>query len=213
MRIRQMKTRLFAFVALTSLAVVSVINAETYTVQPGDTLSGIAVKFATTVESLAATNGIQNVDLINVDQILEIGASSLELKEKEPETTTTTTEASSKETQANTTTVTEPTTNAPVAPQANTAQAPQAPTAQPKPQTNQLSMSEAQAKEEIAYCESRGSYTAQNGKYYGRYQLTNTYLNGDFSPESQERVADAYVANRYGSWVAALAHHNAVGWY
>lgn len=210
MRIRQMKTKLFAFVALASLAVVSVINAETYTVQPGDTLSGIAVKFATTVESLAVTNGIQNVDLINVDQILEIGASSLELQEKEPETTTTVAGVNSE----NPTAVTDPTTNAPVAPQASAPQAPQAPQTQPtQPQTNQTGMTEAQAKEEIAYRESRGSYTARNGQYYGRYQLTITYLNGDLSPENQERVADAYVANRYGSWVAALAHHNAVGWY
>ena len=34
--------------------------------------------------------------------------------------------------------------------------------------------------------ESSGSYTAQNGQYYGRYQLTITYLNGDLSPANQE---------------------------
>ena len=61
--------------------------------------------------------------------------------------------------------------------------------------------------------ESSGSYTAQNGQYYGRYQLTSSYLNGDLSPENQERVADAYVASRYGSWSAALAFWNANGWY
>ncbi|MFV5784530.1 peptidoglycan-binding protein LysM, partial [Pediococcus acidilactici] len=31
--------------------------------------------------------------------------------------------------------------------------------------------------------------------------------------ENQERVADAYVASRYGSWSAALAFWNANGWY
>lgn len=76
-----------------------------------------------------------------------------------------------------------------------------------------LSPADAQAKEIIAQRESGGNYTAQNGQYYGRYQLTITYLNGDLSPENQERVADAYVLNRYGSWSGALAFWNANGWY
>lgn len=76
-----------------------------------------------------------------------------------------------------------------------------------------LSTDEAAAKEWIAQKESGGSYSAQNGIYIGRYQLTNTYLNGDYSPENQERVADAYVASRYGSWTAAQAFWLANGWY
>lgn len=79
--------------------------------------------------------------------------------------------------------------------------------------TSSLSASDAAAKEVIAQRESSGSYTAQNGQYYGRYQLTLSYLNGDLSPENQERVADAYVTNRYGSWSAALAFWNVNGWY
>ena len=66
-----------------------------------------------------------------------------------------------------------------------------------------VSGSEAEAKEWIAQKESGGSYTATNGRYIGRYQLTDSYLNGDYSAENQERVADAYVAGRYGSWSAA----------
>lgn len=81
------------------------------------------------------------------------------------------------------------------------------------PSTSSLSASDAAAKEVIAQRESSGSYTAQNGQYYGRYQLTLSYLNGDLSPENQERVADAYVTNRYGSWSAALAFWNVNGWY
>ena len=61
--------------------------------------------------------------------------------------------------------------------------------------------------------ESGGSYTAQNGRYIGRYQLTDSYLGGDYSPENQERVADSYVASRYGSWEAAWQFHLANGWY
>ena len=79
--------------------------------------------------------------------------------------------------------------------------------------SSSLSSSDAAAKETIAQRESSGSYTAQNGQYYGPYQLTSSYLNGDLSPENQERVADAYVASRYGSWSAALAFWNANGWY
>ncbi|KXT77799.1 Aggregation promoting factor [Streptococcus sp. DD13] len=73
--------------------------------------------------------------------------------------------------------------------------------------------SEAAAKEEIARRESGGSYTATNGQYIGRYQLSASYLNGDYSAANQERVADAYVSQRYGSWTAALAFWNANGWY
>ena len=69
------------------------------------------------------------------------------------------------------------------------------------------------AKEEIARRESGGSYTARNGRYIGRYQLDSSYLGGDYSPENQERVADNYVAGRYGSWEAALDFWNRNGWY
>ncbi|MGC6553042.1 LysM peptidoglycan-binding domain-containing protein [Streptococcus sp. VTCC 12905] len=79
--------------------------------------------------------------------------------------------------------------------------------------TSNLSAEDTAAKEWIAQKESGGSYDAQNGIYIGRYQLTNTYLNGDYSIENQERVADAYVAGRYGSWSAAKAFWLANGWY
>ena len=76
-----------------------------------------------------------------------------------------------------------------------------------------LSAEDAEAKEWIAQKESSGSYTAQNGQYYGRYQLTISYLNGDLSPENQEKVANDYVVNRYGSWSAAKGFWLANGWY
>lgn len=76
-----------------------------------------------------------------------------------------------------------------------------------------LSAEDEAARETIAQKESGGSYTAQNGQYYGRYQLTLSYLNGDLSPENQDKVANDYVTNRYGSWSAALAFWNAHGWY
>ena len=69
------------------------------------------------------------------------------------------------------------------------------------------------AKEWIAQKESGGSYSATNQRYIGRYQLDSSYLGGDHSPENQERVADAYVAGRYGSWEAAQQFWLANGWY
>ena len=76
-----------------------------------------------------------------------------------------------------------------------------------------LSAEDAAAKEWIAQKESSGSYTAQNGQYYGRYQLSLSYLNGDLSEVNQEKVANQYVVNRYGSWSAAKNFWLANGWY
>ncbi len=79
--------------------------------------------------------------------------------------------------------------------------------------TSSLSSSEEAAKEWIVQKESGGSYTAQNGNYYGKYQLSSSYLNGDTSAANQEKVADQYVASRYGSWTAAQAFWESHGWY
>lgn len=79
--------------------------------------------------------------------------------------------------------------------------------------SNGLSAEDAAAKEWIAQKESSGSYTAQNGQYYGRYQLSLSYLNGDLSEANQEKVANQYVVNRYGSWSAAKNFWLANGWY
>ena len=72
---------------------------------------------------------------------------------------------------------------------------------------------EAAAKEWIAWRESGGDYNATNGRYIGRYQLDSSYLNGDYSEENQEATAEAYIADRYGSWQAAQEHWEAYGWY
>ena len=69
------------------------------------------------------------------------------------------------------------------------------------------------AKEWIANKESGGSYSARNGRYIGRYQLDASYLNGDYSAENQERVANKYVNERYGGWEGAKAFWQANGWY
>ncbi|GEN48169.1 LysM peptidoglycan-binding domain-containing protein [Ligilactobacillus pobuzihii] len=79
--------------------------------------------------------------------------------------------------------------------------------------TTSSDSSESSAKAWIANKESGGSYTATNGQYYGKYQLTLSYLNGDLSSSNQESVADSYVKSTYGSWSAAKAHWESNGWY
>ncbi|MCV2499361.1 peptidase M23, partial [Melissococcus plutonius] len=69
------------------------------------------------------------------------------------------------------------------------------------------------AKEWIAQRESSGSYNATNGKYIGRYQLDASYLKGDYSPANQEKVAENYVSERYGSWEQAKTFWMNNGWY
>ena len=47
-------------------------GTKTYTIRPGDTLSGIAVKFGTTVNTLAALNGITDPDRIYAGTTIKI---------------------------------------------------------------------------------------------------------------------------------------------
>ena len=203
------KTKLAGFAVVLAFLAPSLTFAQetkTYTVKPGDTLSEIAETYNTTVEKLAKLNNIKNVDLIFIDQVLVIDGAA-------PVAETTTTEApvaEVEETPAVAETVVEETTyeetyEAP-------ASAPAAAESYSAPAST-VSGSEAEAKEWIAQKESGGSYTATNGRYIGRYQLTDSYLNGDHSAENQERVADAYVAGRYGSWTAAKNFWLNNGWY
>ena len=45
-------------------------DGKTYKIQPGDTLSGIAAKFGTTVEELCKLNDIEDPDVIYAGQVL-----------------------------------------------------------------------------------------------------------------------------------------------
>ena len=197
---------LAALLAFFAPALASAQETVTYTVKSGDTLSEIAEKYNTTVEKLAAKNNIKDIHLIYVDQVLVIEGTAPSTATATAAASTTTYEApaAAEETAEE---VTETTTyEAPAAPatpaaESNTAAA------------STVSGSEAEAKEWIAQKESGGSYTATNGRYIGRYQLTDSYLNGDYSAENQERVADAYVAGRYGSWTAAKNFWLNNGWY
>ena len=206
-----MKTKLAGFAVVLAFLAPSLTFAQetkTYTVKAGDTLSEIAETYNTTVEKLAKLNNIKNVDLIFIDQVLVIDGEA-------PVAQTTTTEApvaEVEETPAVAETVVEETYEAPAPAVAENYSAPAATESYSAPAAT-VSGSEAEAKEWIAQKESGGSYTATNGRYIGRYQLTDSYLNGDYSAENQERVADAYVAGRYGSWTAAKNFWLNNGWY
>ncbi|CAG5918779.1 LysM domain protein [Streptococcus pneumoniae] len=190
---KKIKATLAGVAALFAVFAPSFVSAQessTYTVKEGDTLSEIAETHNTTVEKLAENNHIDNIHLIYVDQELVIDGPVAPVATPAPAT------------------------YAPPAAQDETVSAPVAETpVVSETVVSTVSGSEAEAKEWIAQKESGGSYTATNGRYIGRYQLTDSYLNGDYSAENQERVADAYVAGRYGSWTAAKNFWLNNGWY
>ena len=211
---KKIKTTLAGVAALFAVFAPSFVSAQessTYTVKEGDTLSEIAETHNTTVEKLAENNHIDNIHLIYVGQELVIDGPVAPAATPAP--TTYAAPAAQDETVsapvAETTEVAEEA--APVA-SASAAEETVASTEASAPAAT-VSGSEAEAKEWIAQKESGGSYTATNGQYIGRYQLTDSYLNGDYSAANQERVADAYVAGRYGSWTAAKNFWLNNGWY
>lgn len=200
---KKIKTTLAGVAALFAVFAPSFVSAQessTYTVKEGDTLSEIAETHNTTIEKLAENNHIDNIHLIYVGQELVIDGPVAPAATPAP--TTYAAPAAQDETvsapAAETTEEAAPVASAPAAEETVAAT---------------VSGSEAEAKEWIAQKESGGSYTATNGRYIGRYQLTDSYLNGDYSAENQERVADAYVAGRYGSWTAAKNFWLNNGWY
>ncbi len=169
-------------------------DAKQINVAKGDTLSAIAKNNNTTVDKIAKDNNISNINLIYIGQALEVGEGGNNVATSAPAAN------SSQPTQQ------QPTQQQPAQKQTQQRQSTTAQAA---------SSSEQQAKEWIAQKESGGNYGAvsSTGKYIGRYQLTNSYLNGDYSAANQERVADNYVKSRYGSWSNAKAHHLQTGWY
>ena len=201
---KKIKTTLAGVAALFAVFAPSFVSAQessTYTVKEGDTLSEIAETHNTTVEKLAENNHIDNIHMIYVGQELVIDGPAAPVAPS-----STTYEAPAAQDEAVSATVTETTEVAEEAPVVSE-------TVAEETVASTVSGSEAEAKEWIAQKESGGSYTATNGRYIGRYQLTDSYLNGDYSAENQERVADAYVAGRYGSWTAAKNFWLSNGWY
>ena len=201
---KKIKTTLAGVAALFAVFAPSFVSAQessTYTVKEGDTLSEIAETHNTTVEKLAENNHIDNIHMIYVGQELVIDGPAAPVA-----SASTTYEAPAAQDEAVSAPVAETTEVEEETPVVSEAVVEET-------VASTVSGSEAEAKEWIAQKESGGSYTATNGRYIGRYQLTDSYLNGDYSAENQERVADAYVAGRYGSWSAAKNFWLNNGWY
>ncbi|MCV2527319.1 LysM peptidoglycan-binding domain-containing protein, partial [Melissococcus plutonius] len=156
-------------------------------VQAGDTLSSIAAKNHTNIQEVANKNQISNINMIYEGQQLQIKTADSAV-------------ATPKTMQA--TPIAQP------APSVTPTVQKQAPAQTSAPTSDSNS-----AKEWIAQRESSGSYNATNGKYIGRYQLDASYLKGDYSPANQEKVAENYVSERYGSWEQAKTFWMNNGWY
>lgn len=194
-------TVLASAAALTGLFSSTVIaNADTITVKEGDTLSKIAQENNTTVETLIKANKLSNADLIFVGQKLETELNEDSDKNADQQGNN---QENTGSTQGYANTSVGSVSQSQVA-SANSSSS---------SYSSNVGGDDAAAKAWIAQRESGGSYTAQNGQYIGKYQLTASYLGGDYSPANQERVADQYVANRYGSWSNAKSHWLANGWY
>ncbi|USS93355.1 LysM peptidoglycan-binding domain-containing protein [Fructilactobacillus ixorae] len=200
------------------------------TVKAGDTLSQIAQDYNVTVQSLKEANQIQDINRIYVGETFVIGDNGdvqvaapqapaaqphYEVKQATAQPAAQTETPAAQPVQAQAPAKTE----APVA-QPVQAQTPAQPAAKPavaaQPAPTQAPVAASQASnsaavendgslDSIAAVESGGSYAARNGQYIGKYQLSSAYLNGDYSPANQERVARQYAISRYGSVANAVA--------
>lgn len=61
---------------------IATVNAETYQVKSGDTLSKIALENNTSVENIIASNNLTNEDLIYAGQVIELGERSKSMVDK-----------------------------------------------------------------------------------------------------------------------------------
>lgn len=225
-------------VALGTLTAATTASADSiYTVQAGDTLSGISLKLGhdlTFVDTLAQRNQIANKNLIYVGQKLVIGddgtvcvatpqqAASLPqasatanaaTSAPAPAVDSSAASQSSSVSQSSNAAESTQVAQAPAASAATSAAVTAPTTSTATATTTPASSSEEAARQWIIQHESGGNYSAQNGQYYGAYQLSLSYLNGDLSASNQDTVANQYVASRYGSWAAAQAFWQQNGWY
>ncbi len=190
---KSLKTVLFGSTIALGLGLfgTSALADTLYTVQAGDSVSTISYNFAgnnSLIDQIAKDNKLADINLIHVGQKLTIktdGTSAVTNEQVEAPKEVTYEVATQEATQ-------------PVVEEQS---------------KEAYTGNSSSAKEWIAQKESSGSYTASNGYHVGRYQLDPSYLNGDNSPENQERVADQYVADRYGSWENAQSFWMSNGWY
>ncbi|MFC6288844.1 aggregation-promoting factor [Levilactobacillus angrenensis] len=180
------------------------------TVKSGDTVAKIANQYNSSISAIEQANNLKNVNLIYVGESLEIPNAT---SASTTTTSATTTPSQSTTQTTNNTNYTANTANTNTNTYSNQASTSTGTTSNASTASTSTSGSSSSAKAWIANKESGGSYTATNGNYYGKYQLSKSYLNGDYSAANQEKVANSYVASRYGSWSAAKSFWQANGWY
>ncbi|WP_281166090.1 LysM peptidoglycan-binding domain-containing protein [Liquorilactobacillus sicerae] len=195
-------------------------NADTVNVKAGDTVSELAHEYGTTVSDIQTENNLSNVNMIYVGQQLNVNgtnsaatqtSSTASTSDTTSTTTASDTTANSSTTASSSSVASSATASSNTTTQSTTATTPAASTTSTT--VTSTSASESAAKAWIAVRESGNSYTADNGNYYGKYQLSKSYLNGDYSAANQEKVATQYVTSRYGSWQGAVNHWKTYGWY
>ena len=201
MRIKKFLLTIAAAFGLITVSAV-VANADTVTVKSGDTLSKIATEYNTTVSSIQQLNHLADVNLIYVGEQLQVNGTQNNQVNSQPQ-------AAQQPAASNNQAKQNP---QPAAQSSQPAQATANNSSNSSASSN-LSSSDAAAKAWIVARESGGNYNARNGQYVGAYQLSASYLGGDYSPVHQDEVANQYVTSRYGSWVNAQKHWQECGWY
>lgn len=170
-------------------------SADSVTVNPGDTLSKIALEHNTDADTLAAINGLQNKNLIFVGDTIQLDSN-----------TTVTMPALQPQVQ------TPAVAQAPAEPVAPVVQE-QAPAVAPATQ----GVGESAALNSLIARESGGNTNATNGQFYGIGQLSpqaRAQYGGNSSDyNDQLNAMKAYINDRYGSAENAWAHSQATGWY
>lgn len=153
-------------------------------VKYGDTVSELAEQYGTTTDAIVQANNLRDPNFILAGQNLVIPAKGQSVQAVSQAQTVESTGSSSSSSESKVSAV-------------GTGE----------------SSAEASARAWIVQRESGGDYNARNGKYIGKYQLDRSYLNGDYSPANQEKTAERYVKQRYGSWVNAQKHWQTHNWY
>ncbi|KRM52733.1 LysM peptidoglycan-binding domain-containing protein [Ligilactobacillus araffinosus] len=204
MRIKKFLLTIAAAFGLITVSAVAA-NADTVTVKSGDTLSKIATEYNTTVSSIQQLNHLADVNLIYAGEQLQVNGTQNNQVNGQPQATVQQSAASNNQAKQNQ--------NAQLAAQSSQTTRTTANNGSNSSASSNLSNSDAAAKAWIVARESGGNYNARNGQYVGAYQLSASYLNGDYSPAHQDEVANQYVTSRYGSWVNAQKHWQECGWY
>lgn len=197
-KFKKMLVTLGAFGGLL-LAGASASANSIYTVKQGDTLSEIALNNGTTIQDILNLNqSITNPNVISAgEQITLPGGQTVQQTQQTTQVAQTQQVAQQPVQQ--------------VQQQATTQQT--SATQTQAVVSNQGNSNLGSAAEQIAQAESGGDYNARNGQYVGKYQLSASYLNGDYSPANQDRVFQQYCNQRYGSVENALEFRQSHGWY